>query len=304
MGEVAHIKQADLSANQLRLVKNTIAAELRDDEFDLFMQFCKSAQLDPFRGHVFPVVFNAKKDTRRVARIIGRDGRRILAQRCKDYRPASEPTKFEKSEDMKGPTNPHGLISAVVTLYKQDSKGDWYPVVGEAYWDEFAPVKDVWEYSQELGKRAPTGDKELSGKWKDMPRLMLGKCAEAQALRAGWPDAFSNVYSEEEFHRLEAEAASEEIKRLEIEERTARLGGPGIMLCFDDNAPLEKVPYGQVFDRVEEWLKTATPEDAFTFQGRNQDPLRDFWAHEKADALELRKKLEAKSDGFNPAGEK
>ena len=37
-----------------------------------------------------------------------------------------------------------GIVSATVTLWKQDNRGDWYQVIGEAYWDEFAPIKDEW----------------------------------------------------------------------------------------------------------------------------------------------------------------
>jgi hypothetical protein len=47
----------------------------------------------------------------------------------------------------------------------------------------------VWTDNQ------PTERKVLdkSGRWADMPFLMLAKCAEAQAIRKGWPEDLSNT---------------------------------------------------------------------------------------------------------------
>ena len=118
----------------------------------------------PFRRQIMPLVFSKDRpEKRRMVIVVGIDGQRIIAQRCGNYRPASEPTKFRHDRRKKGPTNPLGLISARVTLFQQDNLGDWFPVVGEAFWDELAPIRDEWEENRETGKWKKTGRQVLDG---------------------------------------------------------------------------------------------------------------------------------------------
>lgn len=294
------IATSGFTAAQLRTIKATVAKDTDQTEFDLFLEACRSYGLDPFRKQIHAVVYS-KNDAqkRKMSIIVSRDGLRVLAQRCGDYRPASEPAEIEYDESLKGPTNPKGIVSARVKLWKQDNRGDWYPVIGEAEWDEFAPLKDKWEFDAAQNRRAPTGEKELdaSGNWAKMPKIMITKCAESQALRAGWPDTFGNIYSEEEMDRMTVEATATEImEKHEREERQARVGGPGLLMVFDDSMKLEKVPMGQVYDRCAEFVRTADPEQAHVFRVRNEEALRDFWAHSKADALELKRMIEQKEE--------
>lgn len=284
---------------QIRIIKQTVASDTNDTEFNLFMQACQSYGLDPFRKQIFAVVYSKDKpDKRKMSIIVSRDGQRVIAQRCKDYRPASEPAQVVYDKELTGLTNPKGIVSATVRLWKQDNRGEWYPVIGEAYWDEFAPVSDEWAFNEETRTRKPTGKKTLdaSGQWAKMPIVMLTKCAESQALRAGWPDQFGNVYSEEEMDRFATDvSATETLEKLDQAERQERVGGPGLMMVFDDTAVLSKIPMGQVYDECTKFLRTATAEEAYTFGIRNAAALKDFWAYSKSDALELKKQIEAKS---------
>lgn len=293
------------TAAQIKTIKATVAADTNALEFDLFMEACRSYRLDPFRKQIHAVVYNKDKaDKRKMAIIVSRDGLRVLAQRCQDYRPASEPAQIIYDKSLEGPTNPKGIASVTVRLWKQDSMGHWYPVIGEAHWDEFAPVSEEWAWDDASGKRKPTGRKALAdGNWTKMPIVMITKCAESQALRAGWPDQFGSIHSEEEMDRLKTDvSASEALEAHEREERQARVGGPGLMLVFDATSMvMEKVPMGQVADRCLAFLKEATPEEAMTFKVRNHAPLRDFWAHEKSAALEVNRAIEAKEAEFAQA---
>lgn len=291
------IATSGYTAAQIRTIKTTVASDTNDTEFNLFMEACRSYRLDPFRKQIHAVVYskdNAAK--RKMSIIVSRDGLRVLAQRCQDYRPATEPATIIYDQDLKGSTNPKGIVSATVRLWKQDNRGEWYPVAGEAYWDEFAPVGDEWAFDDVARARKPTGRKTLdAGNWTKMPIVMISKCAESQALRAGWPDQFGSVFSEEEMDRHAADiSATDAIETLERDERTARVGGPGLLMVFDDTMRLEKVAMGQVADRCMEFVAKADPVEAHTFRIRNEIALREFWAHDKAAALAIKKAIDAK----------
>lgn len=297
MGQIA-----TFSPSQLQIIKTTVARDTNSSEFDLFMEACKSYGLDPFRKQIHAVVYNKdREDRRKMTIIVSRDGLRVLASRSGDYRPASEPAVIVYDDGLRGPTNPKGIFSATVKLWKQDKRGEWFPVIGEAHWDEFAPLSDEWGEDPETGKRRPTGKKTLdaSGNWAKMPLVMITKCAESQALRAGWPETFGSLYSEEEMERLETQAtASQAMEEFARAEREKRTGGAGLLMVFSDNGPLEKVSLGSVADRCIGFIEQNEPLEVWKFRTRNEHALRDFWAHMPGDALELKKKFEAKLQSF------
>lgn len=287
------------SAPQLQIIKSTVARDTNQSEFNLFMEACKSYGLDPFRKQIHAVVYSKDNaDKRKMTIIVSRDGLRVLAHRCRDYRPASEPATIVYDKDIVGPTNPKGIVSATVKLWKQDNRGEWYPVIGEAYWDEYAPVADEWAFDEVERKRKPTGKKTLdaSGNWAKMPIVMITKCADSQALRAGWPETFGNIYAEEEMDRVSATvAASEAMEAHERGEREARTGGRGLLMVFDDSMKLEKVPMGSVADRVLSFIQSGEPMEVHKFRVRNEDALREFWAVQPSDAMALKKAFEESS---------
>ncbi len=300
----------ELSASQLALVKRTIAKDCNDHEFDLFMAAAKSYGLDPFRKQIIPLVFNkdnAKK--RRMSIVVSRDGLRLIAQRCGNYRPASDKAEIVYDDDLKSATNPKGIVSATVRLHQQDKSGQWFPVIGEAYWDEFAPIKaqvkwvdtgEVWPDSGKPKMKAETiegsGVLDESGQWAKMPVVMITKCAEAQALRAGWPDQFGSIYAEEEMAQAMAtdmtasEAVEADAERLRME----RISGDHTILTMMENV-MQRLPVGEFFDRCVEHVGKLEPEEAYAWSIQNREPLKEFWAREPNDALELKKQIEAKT---------
>ena len=246
-----------------------------------------------------PLVFSKEKpEKRRMVIVIGIDGQRMIAQRAGNYRPASEPTHFVENRRKKGPTNPLGLVLARVTLFQQDNRGEWFPVVGEAYWEEFAPIRDEWEEDLALGWRK-TGRQILdpSGSWPKMPRLMLAKCATMQALRAGWPDQFGSLYAEEELDRARALdlSASQEVERARAEQRLAAIAGRDAILASFEDWTLQNVALGQFADRVMAFTEGKAPEAVKAWAEANREALRLFWASRPGEALELKKIIEARS---------
>lgn len=293
------ITRFDMTARQIALVKTTVAKDTNTDEFNLYLEVANAKGLDPFLGQIIPMVFNKDKaDKRKMTIIISRDGQRVIAQRCGDYRPASDPVIYETDKALMTPLNPQGIISATTYLWKQDQKnGEWFKVAGQAFWEEFAPVSDEWVYDEGAGKRKPSGKKVLdsSGNWCRMPRLMIAKCAEMQALRAGWPEQFTGMYDEAEMDRAKVLdlSASEIVEHEKTQNRLAAIGGGDtITVTWGDNWALENVKVGEFADRVAEFVKSEPKEKVRKWSEVNREPLRQFWARHPGDALEIKKMLE------------
>lgn len=296
------ITKFDMSPRQLTLVKTTVAKDTNDGEFNLYMEVAKAKGLDPFLGQIIPMVFNKDKaDKRKMTIIISRDGQRVIAQRCGDYRPASKPPEYERDKDLISALNPQGIVSATTYLWKQDQKsGDWYEVAGQAFWEEFAPIADEWVFDQNAGKREPTGNKTLdsSGNWCRMPRLMIAKCAEMQALRAGWPEQFTGLYDEAEMDRAKVLdlTATEIVEQEHQENRLRAIGGKdALTIWWGDGFALENVPDGKLFDAVVDHIAKLEPAAVAKWADANRASLQIYWARHPGDALELKKRIEAAS---------
>ena len=299
------VQLSGYNASQIALIRQTVAKDCNDHEFNLFFEAARRYGLDPFRKQIIALVFNKDKpDKRQMHFFPSRDGFRIIAQRCGDYRPASEPATWAVDDALKSPTNPAGLISCAVRLWKQDKRDEWYPVHGEAYWEEFAPIKDEWAFHEEIRARKPTGSQLVDANWGKIPRVMLQKCAESQALRAGWPDTFGGLYAEEEMHRVQAEMTASEVVAAEAERaRLDMIGGSNALtISFDPlTGVMERVPLGKIADRCIAFLRDSTPEDAERWSVQNRVALQEFWGRAPGDALEVKKALEPKLAAFRAA---
>jgi phage recombination protein Bet len=291
-----------LRPHQLDLLRRTVASECSRQEFDLFIEVAQRCGLDPFRRQIMPLVFSKDRpDKRRMVIVIGIDGQRTIAQRCGNYRPASEPTTFVASKRNKGALNPLGLTFARVTLFQQDNRGEWFPVVGEAYWDELAPIKDEWAEDSTTGSWVTTGRQVLdpSSKWAKMPRLMLSKCATMQALRAGWPAQFSGLYVEEEMDRAKLfdASASELADKTREEARLRSLAANDLITVSFGGWNLENVPIEQFAERALAWMEAPGrgSGEIRTWAETNREALRAFWARSPGPALELKKAIEVRS---------
>lgn len=291
------------TGQQMALIRRTVAADCNPAEFDLFMAAAMRAGLDPFRKQIGALVFNKDKpDKRRMAIVTYIDGLRAIADRSGVYRPDEDEPQYTFDPEVKSETNPLGLVKAVVRIFKNDR-----PVTGVAYWDEFAPVTDEWAYDQAQGKRAPTGKQKIDGQWGKMGRIMLAKCAEAQALRKAFPEDLSGLYERSELDQASASdlTPSEIIEATAVEDRMTRIGaGGGIMIQLFPNSPLESIPFGQFADRVVETVDNfSSPEQLRWFESANRHPLQEFWARSPGDALEVKKRIEAARAKLEAAGQ-
>lgn len=195
MNKVALMPQQDqspvmghFSERQVDILKNSICKGVSDDEFQVFLMACVKTQLDPFMRQIYAVKRKAKRPDGSWGETMtiqtGIDGYRLIAERTERYAPGQEPSY---AYDQNG-----NLISATAYVKKLTKDGTWHTVSASAYIDE---------YCQRTREGQPMG------MWGNMPRTMLAKCAEAQALRKAFPAEMSGVYTKEEMEQADVQVS-------------------------------------------------------------------------------------------------
>ena len=129
--------------------------------------------------------------------------------------------------------------------------------------------------------------------WRKMPRVMLAKCAEAQAIRRAWPEDLSAIYADEELDRAKTLdlTASEIVEKANVESRLTMIGGAEAIL-FDMGDGLERIPLGKAADMILERFRSMQPHEVLQWRNANKVPLQEFWARKKTDALALKQEIE------------
>ncbi len=177
------------NSKQIEILKNSICKGVSNEEFEIFLMACTKTQLDPFMRQIYAVKRKAKRadgtwgETMTIQ--TGIDGYRLIAERTGCYAPGPEPTYIHDNQG--------NLLSACAYIKKQTKDGTWHTVSASAYIDE---------YCQTFTDKN-TGEKRATGMWLTMPRTMLAKCAEAQALRKAFPAEMSGVYTKEEMQQAD-----------------------------------------------------------------------------------------------------
>lgn len=149
-------------------------------DLKLFLYQCKRTGLDPMARQIFAIYRSTRqpdgsyKDKMTIQTSI--DGFRLVAERSGKY---AGQAAAEYEHDDKGK-----LVAASVTVYKiTSSLQQPFPTTARAEWNEYAQTSSKGE---------------LTGLWAKMPKTMLGKVAEALALRKAFPQELSGLYTPEE----------------------------------------------------------------------------------------------------------
>lgn len=272
---------------QLEIIKKTCAPKTNNDEFNYFISVAQSLGLNPLRRQILANVYSANDPNKRnVVIIVEIGGLRAIAARSGAYRPDTDDPEYVYREELRGPNNPHGIEKCSVSAFKQDSRGEWHRVKGTVYWDEFV----------QTNKDYKTGGIKLADAWKRMGRHMIAKCAEAHALRKGWPEETSGLYEFAEADSFDADMLpTEAIEQREAEERARRIGKiqGEYVVQWEMNKPLDYIAPGKFYDRVAEWVsKQDTVMNLRLFETQNELTLKRFWSDDKNGALELKRLFE------------
>jgi phage recombination protein Bet len=158
--------------------------KLNSDEIYIYIKKCADFGVHPLDGKIHPVA-RGSGDNRAVAFQCGIDYFRSLAVTTQEYA-GQEDIEYGSMMDVEGFDKKVPESAKATVLRISTETGEIRPVSATVYWDEFCP----------------SGNQAFM--WKKMPRLMLGKCAEAQALRKAFPKPLAGLYADEEMHQAEA----------------------------------------------------------------------------------------------------
>jgi phage recombination protein Bet len=166
--------------------------EPSDEELVYFATVANRSGLDPSKREIYAIYRNVKqKDGTYKPRMsiqTGIDGLRVVAERSGKYAGSKEP-EFDYEPDLQISVNRAGSQRVVpnkakVTVLKLVAN-KIIETTRTARWDEYYP-----------------GDQQ-GGQWKMRPEQMLSKVAEAQALRAAFPNDTVGLYIDEEMQQAD-----------------------------------------------------------------------------------------------------
>lgn len=196
-----------IGAEQLDLIKRTVANGATNDELTLFLYQARRTGLDPLARQIHFVKRGGKGVTQ-----VGIDGYRLIADRTGQYAGNDDPEY--------GPGEPPEW--ARVTVWKL-VQGVRCPFTATARWTEYFPGE------------------QQGFMWKKLPRLMIGKVAESLALRKAFPAELSGVYTDVEMDQAGTADAARQVEDVpvEIAADTRRLAPPQDEPHPADEAPAE-----------------------------------------------------------------
>jgi phage recombination protein Bet len=157
-----------LPKEQIELIRKTVAAGATDTELQLFLYDCSRRGIHPLDR-----LLHFTKRGGRYTPVTSIDFMRSQAAMSGEMAGSDDP-RFEMDGQK--------LVAATVTVYRM-TQGQRFPYQATARWSEYCP------------DNAPM--------WKRMPHTMLGKCAEALALRKAFPQQLAGLYSREEMDQAD-----------------------------------------------------------------------------------------------------
>lgn len=163
-----------VTPQQLDLIRKTVAKDATPDELQLYLYDCARQGVHPLDK-----LLHFTKRGGKYTPVTSIDLMRARAADTGDHAGTDDPSYEGSAGDPS--------FAAMVTVYRmvQGQRCAWSAT---ARWSEYYP-----------------GDQQ-GMMWRKMPHLMLGKCAEALALRKAFPRQLAGVYAREEMDQADSPA--------------------------------------------------------------------------------------------------
>lgn len=183
----------------IETIRKTVAVGADDIELAMFLEFCKSAGLNPFKREAWFI-----KAGNRPQIMTGLAGYLKIANKHSQF----DGMKVEIVENDKGE-----IVKAITEVYRKDRK---YPSVGIALMKEYRKDTPIW---------------------KQMPSVMLGKVSKCIAIREAFPLETEGTYAEEEMppsYAADAKPLPANVKPADQLQAEALAGDEGIMYDINE----------------------------------------------------------------------
>jgi hypothetical protein len=273
-----------LSADEVTILKNAVCKGATDEELKFCLTVARRYEFDPFQKQIWFVrrwdseALNSegKKGSYVWTPQVSIDGLCYqAASHHADYGSFSE-VEYGPMVDVPYNEGRSKLKAPEWARIEAFKKGDPRPTVGKVWWSEIYPDID----------RAPLVRR--------MPRLMLGKCAKAQAIRAAYPKTTGGLLIPEETHGREftdITPGGRIVTPVEVlspsEQNWAQREAEGISKLTPDQQKVVKSKMADAtIDRPTDCLfyvhvkesGTYTIDGAQSLKQAHRDLLRDLWS--------------------------
>lgn len=176
-----------MSLTDLRLAALKVARypNVKQSHFDFFVEVCRQKHVNPWSKQLYLSVVEGDDGNETPQIIVGIELLRSIAINSGHY---------AGSDDIEHETDDQGnLVRSIVTVYRMVN-GQRCAFSRSAWWEEYYPGT------------------EKSSLYDEMPRVCLGRCAEAAALRCAFPEELGDFYAVEEWERARTKVRNVELK--------------------------------------------------------------------------------------------
>jgi phage recombination protein Bet len=206
LAKISEFVGGRFSPQEVAVIREVVASQgqggaLNDAELAVFLKQAARAKLDPFSKQIYAIRRGGRMTIQ-----VGIDGLRAIAERTGTYA-GSDDYKFGGDPKAARPE------TATCTVYRIVN-GQRVPTTRTVWWVEFGSDQ---------------------GQWKKMPRQMLGKVAEAHALRAAFPNDCSGLFTDDEMAQADRAAAPRDAQDVDYTVRA----GDADMRVVEAQAELE-----------------------------------------------------------------